>query len=155
MTTRINPPVYLASTTIGCWRCGSEMPAVAIIAPNVPEAEGEPCILSNIRSLPGNLRTLIQKRFPFFRLTYSKTAEFGYYANTCPRCGMLSGDFFLHCEPGECFFPTSEEETQCLTVEDLPLDAPVDVEAFLGMGTANLILEHGKRRIAEQMDSGT
>jgi hypothetical protein len=155
MATRIDPPVYLASMTIGCWRCGREMPAVAIIAPNVPEAEGEACLLSNIRSLPGSLRTLIQKRFPFFRLTYSKTTESAYYVNTCPHCGMLSGDFFLHCEPGGCFFPTSAEEAQCLAGEELPLDTPVDIEGALGMGTADLILECGRRRTAEQLDSGS
>ena len=145
MKTRIDSPVYLASTTIGCWRCNADMPAVAIIAPNVPEAEGEVCTLSDIRSLPSNLRSFIQKRFPSFRLKYSKTTQSEYYANTCPKCGMLSGDFYLHSEPGGPFFPTSEEEATHLTVVEIPLDGPVEVEAGLGMGTGDLILEHAKK----------
>ena len=116
MATRINPPVYLACAAIACWRCGAKMPAVAIIAPNVPDAQGESCILSDIGSLPGPMRMFIQKRFPSFRLKYSKTTESEYYANTCPKCGMLSGDFYLHSEPGGPFFPTSEEEAALLTV---------------------------------------
>lgn len=26
---KINPPIFLVSTNIFCWRCGSDMPAVA------------------------------------------------------------------------------------------------------------------------------
>jgi hypothetical protein len=121
------------------------MPAVAIIAPNVPEAEGEVCTLSDIRSLPGNLRSFIQKRFPSFRLKYSKTTQSEYYANICPKCGMLSGDFYLHSEPGGPFFPTSDEDAIHLTVVEIPLDGPVEVEASLGMGVGDLILEHAKK----------
>lgn len=102
--TRIDPPLNLASTTIACWRCGADMPAVAIIASNVPGTEGSVCILSDILSLPVGVRAFIQKRFPTFKLTYSKTIRAKYHANTCPRCGVLSGDFFLHSEPGSPFF---------------------------------------------------
>ena len=28
---RVEPPLYLASTSIRCWRCGAEMLAVALI----------------------------------------------------------------------------------------------------------------------------
>lgn len=127
---------------------GLRMPAVAIIAPNVPEAEGEPCTLSDVGSLPGPMRTFIQKRFPTFRLKYSKTTRSEYYASTCPNCGVLSGDFYLHSEPGAPFFPTTEEEAARLTVEEIPVASPVDVEAALGMGTAHLILENAKRKPA-------
>ena len=142
-TTRIDPPLYFASTTIACWRCGADMPAVAIIAPNVPGTEGSVCILSDILSLPGGVRAFIQKRFPTFKLTYSKTIRSKYYANTCPKCGVLSGDFFLHSEPGSPFFPESEEEAAHLTLVKIPMDGPIEVEAGLGMGVGEIILEHG------------
>ncbi len=154
MKARINPPVYLASAPIACWRCGAEMPAVAIIAPDVPEAEGEICTLSDIRSLPGPMRTFIQKRFPTFRLKYSKTTQSEYYASTCPNCGVLSGDFYLHGEPGAPFFPTTEEEAARLTVEEIPVAGPMDVEAGLGMGAAHLILKNAKRKAAEPSVGG-
>ncbi|MBN2495433.1 MAG: hypothetical protein JXR96_12635 [Deltaproteobacteria bacterium] len=121
------------------------MPALAIIAPNVPETEGTVCILSDIRSLPGKIRAFIQKRFPTFKLTYSRTTRSKYYANTCPKCRVLSGDFFLHSEPGGPFFPESEEEAAQLTLVEIPMDGPIEVEAGLGMGMGEIILKHARR----------
>jgi len=146
MATWIRPPVYLASMRIGCWRCGAAMPVVAIVAPNVPELEGEICTLSTIKSLPAPLRSYIQKRFPTFQLKYSKTTRLRCYVNTCPACGVLSGDFFLHSEPGGPFFPTEAEEARELVIEEVPLTAAVEVDAGLGMGTGELILQYGTRR---------
>jgi hypothetical protein len=51
----------------------------------------------------------------------------------------------VHSEPGGPFFPTSEEEAIHLTVVEIPLDGPVEVEASLGMGAGDLILEHAKK----------
>ena len=144
--TTINPPLYLASTTISCWRCGVGMPAVALIAPKIPGTEGEVCILSDVTALPESVLAFIQKRFPSFRRKFSKTTQSEYYANTCPKCGVLSGDFYLHSEPGGPFFPESEAEATRLTVEEILIDGPIEVVAGLGMGGGDMILEHGKRR---------
>ena len=143
--TRIDPPLYLASTTIDCWRCAADMPAVAIVAPKVAGAHGDVCVLADIRSLPGKVRGFIQKRFPSFRLRYSKTTRSEYYANVCPRCNVLSGDFYLHSEPGGPFFPPTEAEAARLKVEEIPIAGPIEVEASFGVGCGELILEHGKR----------
>jgi len=148
--TRINPPLYLACTIIYCWRCGADMPAVGLIAPNVPDTGGEVCILSNITELPMSVLGFVQKRFPSFKRKHSKAIESEYYANTCPKCGVLSGDFFLHSEPGSPFFPESKEDAASLTVEEIPINGPIEVEAWLSMGCGDLILKHGKKRSAEQ-----
>ena len=95
------------------------------------------------RSLPGSVRCFIQKRFPSFRLRYSKTTRSEYYANTCPRCNVLAGDFYLHSEPGGPFFPTTEAEAGRLKVEEIPIAGPIEVEASFGVGCGELILEHG------------
>ncbi len=147
--TTINPPLFLASTTIACWRCGADMPAVGLIAPKVPDNEDEVCILSDITELPPSVLAFVQKRFPTFKRKFSKTTRTEYYANTCPKCGILSGDFYLHSEPGGPFFPESEADAACLTVEQIPLEGPIEVEAGLGMGGGDLILEHGKKRTQE------
>jgi hypothetical protein len=81
------------------------MPVVAILAPRVAGTEGEVCILSEITELPEAILAYIQRRVPTFKLTFSKTIEQKYFANTCPKCAMLSGDFHLHEEPGAPFFP--------------------------------------------------
>ncbi len=38
------------------------------------------------------------------RQTYSATMRTHYWANTCPHCGRLQGDFPLYCEPDGAFF---------------------------------------------------
>ena len=45
---RVNPPLYVASTRIHCWKCGAEMPAMALVAPDAPDGFGDVCVLSNI-----------------------------------------------------------------------------------------------------------
>ena len=44
------------------------------------------------------------------------------------------------------FFPESEADATHLTVEQIPIDGPIEVVAGLGMGGGDMILEHGKRR---------
>jgi hypothetical protein len=139
----IDPPLYMASTTITCWRCGADTPAVALIAPNVPEEDGEVGILSNIIELPSSVLVFVQARFPTFKRQLSRTTQSEYYANTCPQCGALSGDFYLHSEPGGAFFPKTEADAARLTVEEIPLDGPIEVAACLGIGCGDFILEHG------------
>jgi ribosomal protein S27E len=152
--TRIDPPLYLASTTISCWRCGADMPVVGLIAPNVPEAAGEVCTPFDITELPDVVLSFIQKRFPTFKRKFSKTTRSEYLANTCPKCGMISGDFYLHSEPGGSFFPTTKQEAQRLTLELMSAQYSIEVRAGFGMGTGDLILKSGKRRSAEQGSAG-
>ncbi len=142
---RINPALYLAHTVIGCWRCGETMPAVALIASNVPQAEGQVCILSEIEELPEAVLHFVRKRFLSFKFKYSKTTGSQYYANTCPGCRVISGDFYLHSEPGAPFFPTTKEESKELTVEAIPTGESINVRAGLGIGVGDLILKHAKR----------
>lgn len=145
---QINPPNYLVSKTINCWNCDKDMAVVAVMSPNIieDEADGQICILSDITCLPENLLKMINERFPFFRLKYSKEADSEYYANICPSCGMLSGDFFLHNEPGGPFFPVTKEEAQELMIEQLSIETPVEVEAGYHVGPGELIMEFGKRK---------
>ncbi len=148
---RLEPPLHVASTMIFCWCCGADMPAIALIAPNVLEAEGEICVLSNIRELPPPVLKWIQQCFRTFRLKFSKTTQSKYYANTCPKCGVLSGDFFLHGEPGAPFFPTTKEEAKHLSIETVPANESMTVRAGLGIGVGGLILQHARRKGAGKL----
>jgi len=66
--------------------------------------------------------------------------------NTCPGCGMLSGDFFLHSEPGTPFFPEDEEEAAArLYLTEIPIKSTVVIHAGYHTGTGYLILNHAKR----------
>ncbi len=144
----VDPPLYLAGATVGCWRCGAPMPVVALLAPNVPGAEGEPCLLSAIRELPPAVLSFIQSRFPTFRRTHSKTLGAEYLANTCRHCGVLYGDFCLFDEPGAPFFPTSVQGARAIWLQEIPLPGPVALQASLATGAADLLLR-GARRVGQ------
>jgi hypothetical protein len=147
---RIDPPLYLAHTMVSCWRCGAKMTALALIAPNVAEAAGEICILSEIAELPKAVLQFVGTRFPSFALRYSKTAGSRYYVNTCPKCGVISGDFYLHSEPGAPFFPTTEEEAKQLTLEAIPLAGSIRVRAGIATGAGELILDNARKLTAAE-----
>ena len=142
---RIFPPLYLVGMKIDCWKCRKKMPVVAILAPHIEDAENQVCVLSGIVGLPEEVRDYIQKRVPTFRLRYSKTVGRKYFANTCPDCGSLSGDFFLHSEPGAPFFPTDKNEACFLYLTEIPIQGSVRIEANLNIGTGDLILCNAKR----------
>ena len=63
---------------------------------------------------------------------------------------MISGDFYLHSEPGAPFFPTTEEEAKQLTLEAIPLAGPITIRAGVGVGAGDLILEHARKLTAAQ-----
>jgi hypothetical protein len=86
------------------------MPVVAFLAPSVEGADDQVCVLSDVVALPKDLLGYVQKRVSTYQLSYSKTVQGKYDANLCPKYRMLSGDFFLHSEPGAPFFPTCAEE---------------------------------------------
>ncbi|SMG61640.1 DUF5710 domain-containing protein [Cedecea sp. NFIX57] len=45
-----------------------------------------------------------------YRASYSKTAQNSYYANHCPYCNSLQGDFMIYSEPGGAFCPVTAEQ---------------------------------------------
>lgn len=121
------------------------MPVVALLAPAVEGGGDEVCVLSGITELPDDVLGYVQERVPTFQFRYSKTVQGKYYANTCPRCGTLSGDFFLHSEPGAPFFPTCKNEAGLLYLTEIPIQEPVQIRAGFHVGTGELILSHAKR----------
>ena len=121
------------------------MSVIALLAPEVEGVEREVCVLSNIAELPDDLLACIQNRVPTFQLRYSKTMQEKYYANTCPACGVIAGDFYLHSEPGAPFFPTCEEEAGLLYLTEIPLQRPVRIRSGFHVGTGELILDHARR----------
>jgi len=141
----ISPPIYMVGMKIGCWKCGERMPVVALLVPTVEDAVDQVCVLSDVVALPEDVLSYVQKRVPTFQFRYSKTVQGKYYANICPSCGMLSGDFFLHSEPGAPFFPTCEEKAGLLYLAEIPMQRPVRIRAGFHMGTGELILNHAKR----------
>lgn len=140
----INSPIYIAAAETDCWKCKSKMKVVAIIAPKIiGESEGVG-ILSNVTRLPEFILQQIQKINPYYQLRYSKMAEDKYFANVCPHCDVISGDFFLHSEPGEAFFPTSDEEVNKICLMEIKFDNSIEIVSDYGVGLGEYILTNGK-----------
>ena len=143
---RINPPLYLLTTDWPCWQCETKIPLVALLAANTNENSHDICILSNILKLPNEILAFIQSRVPSFKYAYSKAIESYYYANTCPSCGVVQGDFFLHTEPGSPFRPLDKQEASALCMITVPLEKTIVIKAECGTGASNdLIYAHAKR----------
>ena len=68
-----------------------------------------------------------------------------YYGNTCPKCGVLYGDFFLHGEPGSPFFPQRKEKAKFLYIKEIPLSKSIEISAGLHLGLGEIILSNAKR----------
>ena len=153
------PPLYLIGMKIHCWKCQARMPAVALMFEYTAtdsdavgedeeneEMSGHLTILSDTTYLPTDILKYVQGRVPTFEYRYSKTVRSKYYANTCPGCNMISGDFFLHSEPGAPFFPTTEQEASELYLTEVPFEYPARVSSSLSFNTGySLITDHAKR----------
>ena len=137
----------MAGKKIPCWKRGERMSVIALIAPKTddPEIGDEVCILASITDMPKDLLERIQTRVSNFQMKYSKTVGQSYYANTCPKCKSLSGDFFLHSEPGGPFFPIDENEAKELYIVELPISEPAEIEGECHFGTGDLIVKNAQR----------
>jgi hypothetical protein len=142
---KVAPPLYLLGAKVSCWRCGSRMTVVALLAPKLEDADGGVCVISNVQSLPQAVLAFIQQKVPTYQFRRSRTAESKYFANTCPKCKTIYGDFYLHDEPGAPFFPESEEDAKSLYVTEIPLTRAVQIQGAPGTGVGELILQHAKR----------
>ena len=145
MKLKVSPPLYLIGTKTSCWRCNSRMSVVSLLAPRVVGNQGQVCVLSNIEKMPQEIRQFIQKKVPTFQWRSSLMAGSRYFANTCPSCHVISGDFFLHSEPGAPFFPESDQEARSLYLTEIPLSNPVRIDGSPGVGVGERILQNGKR----------
>ncbi len=142
---KISPPLYMVGTKIHCWRCEAKMSVIAILAPTVSDTEGSVCLLSNIEYLPKEVYVYIQTRVPTFQLRYSKTTRSKYWGNTCPKCKVLFGDFYLNGDFGDPFLPEDENDARSLYITEIPLSSHIEIDAGLSTGSAKIILENAKR----------
>ena len=137
---RVHPPLYMVGKKTVCWRCDAIMSVIALLAPKINDTEEQVGVLSRIENAPMGILKFIQNRVPTFKLRKSKTAGHKYYANTCPKCEVIYGDFFLHGEPGAPFFPIDEEDAKNLYIKEIPLNEPIEIDGGAGFGLGEMIL---------------
>lgn len=142
---QIHPPLYMIGKKIGCWRCESVLPVIALLAPKIDDTEEQVGVLTGITTIPEEVLKFIQSKVPTFKLKHSRKVRKIYYANTCPKCGVIYGDFFLQDEPGAPFFPEDEEAAKFLYIKEIPINGPIKMSAGLGFGLGEIILSNAKR----------
>ncbi len=104
-----------------CWKCENEMIVSTFLLQNYYELSryednilGYPFLnwqevhnvsfVSNITALDLECLAGIVRENPEYRKTYSKTLQGSYFANNCPYCRVLQGDFNLYNEPDGVFY---------------------------------------------------
>lgn len=142
---RIKSPLFLAQSETNCWNCGSEITVVALLAPNIINSEEDAvCKLLNITYLPEILLKRIQSLNQNFKLRQSKTTLESYYANVCQHCNKITGDFYLHSEPGGAFFPLEDEDFKKIRLIKFDLEDEIELESDYSYGFVEEMLEKGK-----------
>lgn len=142
---KIYAPIYLLTTEAACWKCGrtQTVGALAGMQTDAPDSQSRRMVYY-ITSLPAELLALLVARLPRYRLHFSKTTRSEYFTNMC-ECGGNFGDFFLHSEPGEGFWPTVEDEARLVMIEELPLSGSFEIAADSETEGLELIFKYGTR----------
>lgn len=98
------PKAYYRHGFCNCWKCHRE-----IIVFAWPKSEDLEFGIPTVRPVPRTIQ---------FR--YSKTVGHQYWANTCPYCNSLQGDYYMDSEPEAPFFGIIiEEDSQSAFDDDL------------------------------------
>lgn len=127
MPSHVSSYFYLAQSMTSCWKCKKTIPVVAVLLP--PETLGwnqddqtwsysnVPVWASQLSRVTKGTAKLLAAKAPNLRLAYAKMSNSTYYANHCPDCGALQGQYFLFQEPGGAFFPVSREQAQRISLK--------------------------------------
>ncbi|MCY0852528.1 hypothetical protein [Cupriavidus sp. D39] len=129
---------FLATASTTCWQCRESTPVFSLAVPPahltqypLPDDDDGPItavawevaecgsFLSDLVELSGSVRKLLAAHCPAYRVDYSHTADANYLMNHCASCGEKQGDFYLHHEPGEAFFPTTKDEAARITLQQV------------------------------------
>ena len=106
-----------------CYKCGraTRVSAIGLADHEVLDEERyesvEDCTLfTQLGTLNVEAANQVRARAPWMRFGHSMTAGATYLANHCEHCDALIGAWYI-AEPGEAFFPQSDEEMSRLAVE--------------------------------------
>lgn len=116
-----------------CYKCDrlTRVSAIGLAGYEEREREyGEPItvddtvLLTGIYALNAQAATEVASRAPWMRLAHSHTAGQAYLANHCEHCDAMIGAWYIQ-EPGEAFFPLTQEELDRLAIEwiEVPIQA--------------------------------
>lgn len=136
---------YLVTASERCWRCDASFTAVAfLLAPGFvldEHADGgeqlsDWAFVEYITRLTPEAARSAQAVQPAYRQGYSRTTESRYWANHCPSCQALQGDFHLYSEPGGAFWLADAEDAARMKARPLKGGFAADGGLALGQEAA-------------------
>lgn len=147
---------YLVRSPARCWRCTESFTAVGfLMAPGFEirdhaengngietefwSTQEEWAFAHYITDMPSAITNMLKSEAPLYRLAFSKTTQTTYWANHCPACKVLQGDFNLFEEPDGAFFLLSAEQARKMTATRLAMTFEADGEPSFGIDDADLI----------------
>ncbi|KAJ79744.1 hypothetical protein SAMN04487774_10840 [Enterococcus faecalis] len=115
--------IMIIEGKIDCWKCNNRISVFAfgVNSSNVIDIlENRPIdifketgydiqIWRISEDIPEKIREILTKDFGC-KMKYSKTINEVYFANVCPHCDSLQGDYFLYDEPASPFGERSDSE---------------------------------------------
>jgi len=133
-----------------CWRCKSL--DMTVCAPMIVH-DGSVKLLYNVTRMEEGLRLRMEELFPYYRLVFSKKTGLTYFANTCPTCGMFTGDTHIHGSRG---IFGSFTKADVLKVVDTGMESDhvmlKDFKVnFRSMGVASDVYQNSERIQAENI----
>ena len=124
------PPFEIIRGIMRCHKCGGEFEATGLVTKDVAEITKEELLelpldgkfldrlekfglayLMYVQDLPPELLKEIQTINPGYRKDFTYTTQSEYFANHCPHCEALTGDYFLFSEPDAPFGPGNTVST--------------------------------------------
>ncbi|MGQ3665382.1 DUF5710 domain-containing protein [Citrobacter braakii] len=155
-----NENYYIARSSKNCWKCGRSINIYGFYLPRGhkymqdiqcdevdwgedtgiyhydPNIETGWCInpcasgISYINRLNPEPLSEIKKLSPYYKYDYSLQADDNYYANHCPHCKRLQGDFMIYQEPGGAFCPVEDKHAR--KIDLIHINEPI----FISGGTS-------------------
>ncbi|PZP49410.1 MAG: hypothetical protein DI598_07925 [Pseudopedobacter saltans] len=161
----IKSPFFIAINSRHCYKCAKPTTVIALASDNFyyldddnEENDNEKWIQEDYFSffsmplyLNEEVRNVLNRLFPQYKLGYSKTVDGTYWANHCVHCGLLQGDFYLHSEPGEAFCPVSMEDYRQITLISIHTKFDIEINAGSSWASnADEILEYANSITLEE-----
>ena len=98
-----------------------------------------------IEELPGEVVSLLGRRYPFFRKRpVDDDSGPAYFVNQCS-CGEAFEDLYLHSEPGVGFYLFNRKEALKVVLRELPIDGSMLIRANFGIVVPDVILKYSPR----------
>src|ERR1035437_8472320 len=128
----VKSPLYMVTNRQTCHSCGTEIETVAIATTHLddrewasppPERNRDVYLLNHVESLPEEIITEIQKRYPQYQSRYSKTARHDYLMTVCP-CSAHQGDHYVH----GALFNAARYERAKIKVEKLSVEGRWEID---------------------------